>query len=148
MFNKLPNIILPLVIITLSSASYANKNGDIIVTASKTEQSLDTVGSSVTVLTRETLQKRGDRTVADSLARVSGVNLSRTGGVGGQSSIRMRGTNPGQTLVLIDGIRVSDTAGIEKAKDPIKLVVVAIRGVVPAVNNAEVCLSMTILEIW
>ncbi len=117
MFNKLPNMILPLAIITLSSTAYANKNGDIIVTASKTEQSLDTVGSSVTVLTRETLQKRGDRTVADSLTRVSGVNLSRTGGVGGQSSIRMRGTNPGQTLVLIDGIRVSDTAGIENSFD-------------------------------
>ncbi len=117
MFNKLPNMILPLAIITLSSTAYANQNGDIIVTASKTEQSLDTVGSSVTVLTRETLQKRGDRTVADSLSRVSGVNLSRTGGVGGQSSIRMRGTNPGQTLVLIDGIRVSDTAGIENSFD-------------------------------
>lgn len=117
MFNKLPNMILPLAIITLSSTSYANQNGDIIVTASKTEQSLNTVGSSVTVLTRETLQKRGDRTVADSLSRVSGINLSRTGGVGGQSSIRMRGTNPGQTLVLIDGIRVSDTAGINNSFD-------------------------------
>lgn len=117
MFNKLPYIILPLAIITVSSTSYANKNGDIIVTASKTEQSSDTVGSSITVLTRETLEKRGDRTVADSLSRVSGINLSRAGGVGGQSYIRMRGTNSGQTLVLIDGIRVSDTAGIENSFD-------------------------------
>jgi vitamin B12 transporter len=117
MFNKLPNMILPLAIITLSSTAYANQNGDIIVTASKTEQSLKTVGSSVTVLTREILEKRGDRTVADSLTRVSGVNLSRRGGVGGQSSIRMRGTNPGQTLVLIDGIRVSDTANDSNSFD-------------------------------
>ncbi len=116
MFNKLSKIIVSMTLITTSTV-YANQNDDIIVTASKIEQSFATVGSSVTVLTKDILEKRGDRTVADSLSRVSGVNLSRSGGVGGQSYIRMRGTNSGQTLVLIDGIRVSDTAGIENSFD-------------------------------
>lgn len=118
MFNKLTSFIVSMTVITTTSISYAqSKTDDIIITASKVEQSLSSVGSSVTVLTKETLMKRGDRTVADSLSRVSGINLSRSGGVGGQSFIRMRGTNSGQSLVLIDGIRVSDTAGIENSFD-------------------------------
>ena len=37
-----------------------------------------------------------------------GVEVSRTGAVGGLTEIRLRGTEANQTLVLIDGIKVSD----------------------------------------
>ena len=79
MFNKLFTMIVPFAMIVSPSLCYAgnSNNDDIIVTAAKTEQSLKNVGSSVTVLTKEILEKRGDRTVADSLSRVSGINLSR-----------------------------------------------------------------------
>ncbi|MFT6212579.1 MAG: vitamin B12 transporter [Alphaproteobacteria bacterium] len=92
-------------------------NADIIVTASKIAQTADTVGSAVTVLDRETLLKRGDRSVADSLSRVTGISLSRNGGVGGTTNIRIRGADQSQILVLIDGIRVSDAATPARAFD-------------------------------
>lgn len=117
MFKKISGLTIFLSIISISTSVFANNDDDIMVTASKTEQSLAHIGSSVTVLTQKILEKRGDRTVADSLSRVSAVNLSRSGGVGGQSYIRLRGTNSGQSLVLIDGIRVSDVAGTENSFD-------------------------------
>lgn len=90
---------------------------DLVVTASKIEQPSDQVGSSVTILEHDTLIKRGDPTVADALSRVPSITLSRAGGTGGITNIRLRGGNPGQTLVLIDGIRVADVAGIDNAFD-------------------------------
>ncbi|MEM6603573.1 MAG: TonB-dependent receptor [Pseudomonadota bacterium] len=89
----------------------------VTVTASRFEQNIAEIGSSVTILDKETLEKRGDRSVADALKRVQGVTLSRAGGIGSVSSIRLRGSDQGQVLVLIDGIDVGDPASIDGSYD-------------------------------
>jgi len=66
------------------------------------------IGSSVTVITEEQIQRDQRRTVPDLLATVPGLSVVQTGGPGGQTSVFMRGTNADHVKVLIDGIEVND----------------------------------------
>ncbi|MES2019911.1 MAG: TonB-dependent receptor [Pseudomonadota bacterium] len=65
----------------------------------------DQIGGSVTVLDTDALDQRQTRTVSDILRDVPGVAVSR---IPGQTQIRLRGAEANHTLVLIDGIEVSD----------------------------------------
>ncbi len=82
----------------------------VIVTANRTSTPARAVGSAVTVIDRAELERRQVRFVADALRTVPGVGLSRTGGAGGLTQVRLRGAEGNQTLVLIDGIEVNDPA--------------------------------------
>lgn len=68
----------------------------------------DLLGSSYTLLGAEDLENRQTRVVSDILRDVPGVAVSRSGGVGGFTQVRLRGTEANHTLVLIDGIEASD----------------------------------------
>ena len=65
----------------------------------------DQIGGSVTVLDADALGQRQTRTVSDILRDVPGVAVSR---IPGQTQVRLRGAEANHTLVLIDGIEVSD----------------------------------------
>ncbi len=80
----------------------------IVVSASRGEAERDTVGSSVTVLTSEDLEKEGQIRLIDYLNRVPGVNISQTGTPGSQSTISIRGATQEYIQVRIDGIEISD----------------------------------------
>ncbi len=67
---------------------------EIVVTATRTEAELRTVGNSVTVLTRAELQRRGYATVADALAGVAGVQLTASGPAGSVTTARCAGPTP------------------------------------------------------
>lgn len=81
----------------------------VVVTASRHAQDVDTVLASVTVLTRADIQASQAPDLIDLLARQAGIDVSRTGGSGSVSTVFVRGANSNQTLVLIDGIRVNGT---------------------------------------
>jgi vitamin B12 transporter len=83
----------------------------VVVTASRIPQPLDRVGSSVTVIDREQIDRRQSVFATDLLQDVPGVALSRAGGTGSQTQIRVRGAEANQVLVLIDGIRANDPGG-------------------------------------
>ncbi len=74
-------------------------------TRSGTPIRVDQSGSSITVLDAEALDQRQTRSVSDILRDVPGIAVSR---VAGQTQVRLRGSEANQTLVLIDGIEVSD----------------------------------------
>ncbi|WP_054529210.1 TonB-dependent receptor [Erythrobacter sp. SG61-1L] len=82
----------------------------IVVTASRSGDGVraDQLGASVTVLDSEALEQRQTRVVSDILRDVPGVAVSRTGSIGGQTAVRLRGTEGNQVLVLIDGIEAAD----------------------------------------
>lgn len=82
----------------------------VVVTASRSGDavSTDLLGASATVISSRQLEERQTRVVSDVLRDVPGVAVSRTGGVGGMTQVRLRGSEANQTLVLIDGIYVSD----------------------------------------
>ncbi|MEZ5946289.1 MAG: TonB-dependent receptor [Hyphomonas sp.] len=73
-----------------------------------TPLTLDAVTGSVSVLTEDDLAVRAAPNLADALRAVPGVAVSRSGGVGGLTQLRMRGAEANHTLVLFDGFEVSD----------------------------------------
>lgn len=69
---------------------------------------LDSVTSSVSVLTAEDLAIRLSPNPVDQLRAVPGVAVSRAASIGGLTQVRMRGAEANHTLVLFDGIEISD----------------------------------------
>jgi len=86
---------------------------EITVTANRSEVPTREVGSSVTVIGREEIERRRKTTVAELLRTVPGVAIARTSGPGSQTSVFLRGAESNHTLVLLDGLRLnSSTAGL------------------------------------
>ncbi|KAG1304952.1 hypothetical protein G6F62_015654 [Rhizopus arrhizus] len=76
----------------------------VVVTASGFEQQIKDAPASISVITREDLDKKFYRDVNDALLEVPGVII--TGG-GDRQDISLRGMGPQYTLILIDGKRQS-----------------------------------------
>ena len=81
---------------------------DTVVSESPTETARRQVGSSVTVITEQDIQRRGSRTLNEILRTVPGFDVASSGGPGQQTTIFTRGTNGSQTKVLLDGIPLND----------------------------------------
>ncbi len=81
---------------------------EILVTASRTPLSSRQTGSSYTIIDAEQIAQRQAVHVSDLLRDVPGIAVSRSGGIGAQTQIRLRGAEADQTLVLIDGIEAND----------------------------------------
>jgi vitamin B12 transporter len=80
---------------------------EVLVTATRTEQRLADSLPSATVITRSQIESSQTPGLVELLGRQAGVEFARTGGPGSQASLFLRGTNSGQTLVLIDGVRLN-----------------------------------------
>jgi vitamin B12 transporter len=93
----------------------------IVVSATRLPTPVDEVASSVTLITAADIEAQQQRTLPEVLEDVPGLNIVQTGGVGGQTSIFMRGTNSNQTKVLLDGIDISDPSTPNDAADVGKL---------------------------
>ena len=51
------------------------------------------------------------------LRGVAGLDVAEAGGVGWVTQVRLRAANPGETLVLIDGIRIGNTTATDGSVD-------------------------------
>jgi vitamin B12 transporter len=80
----------------------------IVVSATRSPVAIDRVAASVTVLDKAAIDRAGDLSVADMLLRTPGVSLSRNGGYGTATSLRIRGAESDQTVVVIDGVKLND----------------------------------------
>ncbi len=81
-----------------------------VVSASRTPMSIAESGSSITLITRDEIERRQAVYVADLLRDVPGLGVSRAGGPGSQTQVRVRGAEANHVLVLIDGVRANDPA--------------------------------------
>ncbi|HEX4439303.1 MAG TPA: TonB-dependent receptor [Thermoanaerobaculia bacterium] len=79
----------------------------VVVTATSVPEQEKEVGSAVTVITREQIEKSETPVVADLLRQVPGLDVVTLGSPGSQTSLFTRGTNSTQTLVLVDGARMN-----------------------------------------
>ncbi|MEY2855268.1 MAG: Outer rane cobalamin translocator, partial [Pseudomonadota bacterium] len=83
---------------------------EVIVVATRGPVEPEKVGNSVSVLTREFIQESQAVLTSDLLATLPGVGVTRNGGPGTASLLRIRGAESDHTLVLIDGVQVNDPA--------------------------------------
>lgn len=89
---------------TMPALAEVTQLDDVVVTASRIAQPSRAVIADVTVVDRKELAAQGSSTLQDVLASQPGIQISNAGGPGKATSVFMRGTNNGQTLVLVDGM--------------------------------------------
>ena len=92
---------------TASPATVASVS-ELVVTANRSPQAADTVGQSISVVTAEDIKAAQTVDVSTLLATTPGVSFSRNGGVGGSTSVRIRGAETDQTVVVVDGVKLND----------------------------------------
>ncbi len=96
---------------TVSVTNALNPINPVIVTATRTPKSGNDVLADYTYISREEIENSGQSSLADLLQQQRGIQISSTGGAGNSASVYVRGTNNGQTLVLIDNVKIDTTSG-------------------------------------
>ncbi len=87
----------------------------VVVSADKSEKSVEEVTDDVTVITAEEIAERGWESLDEALREAVGLDIVQTGGYGQPASLYLQGLNPNQTLILIDGIRYNDPTNLNGA---------------------------------
>ncbi|MXO90598.1 TonB-dependent receptor [Altererythrobacter aquaemixtae] len=82
----------------------------ITVTATGNASEVEDTGQAVTIIGREEIEEVQGADLTRVLERAPGVAISRNGGIGGVTSVRVRGAEAEQLLVIVDGVRVADPA--------------------------------------
>ncbi|MCW9012977.1 MAG: TonB-dependent receptor [Gammaproteobacteria bacterium] len=78
----------------------------VIVTATRTTQTVDNTLAPVTVISRSDIENSQASSVAELLTGMAGMDITSQGGLGTNTSLFLRGTNTNHTLFLVDGIRL------------------------------------------
>ncbi|WP_350294378.1 TonB-dependent receptor [Limnohabitans sp. Rim8] len=89
----------------LVSQAHSLELNPVVVSATRTEQALSEVLSSVSVITRQEIEKSQAPSLADLLQGETGFEFGRNGGPGSTTSFFLRGQNSINVVVLIDGVR-------------------------------------------
>jgi vitamin B12 transporter len=117
-----------ILIFVASFSALAQVREEIVVTASALPEKVAETPAAVTVVTRAEIDERAARDVADVLREVPGLQVSRTGSAGRATSLFTRGSNSNHTLVLWNGIEMTNpyfagydwgrfsTAGVEQVE--------------------------------
>jgi len=79
----------------------------LVVTANRSESPVSDQLSAATVIDRDAIERSQAPDILELLRLQPGVDISRAGGPGGQTSVFLRGSNSNHSLVLIDGVRVA-----------------------------------------
>lgn len=87
---------------------------EIVVTSSRIEMPLRHVATAMSVIDRDELDLKGYSSLADVLRSEASIGVSNSGGPGQQTSLRVRGEEGYRTLLLIDGVDVSDASATQK----------------------------------
>lgn len=106
-------------------AADATRIGDMVVTASRVEESPETIPANVTVIAAEQIENSLARTVPDVLKYEAGVHVADWTGTGRAASVDIRGFGEAasaNTLVLVDGRRINapDLSGVDWTTIPLE----------------------------
>lgn len=91
----------------MTHAAAAPANDVIIVTATRSEISVNDAIVPVTVINREQIELSAASDLAELLRFEAGLDIGRNGGPGQATSLFLRGTESNHTLVLVDGVRIN-----------------------------------------
>jgi vitamin B12 transporter len=112
-------------LLALSPAAYAQSDTadsagpleEIVVVANRAPEARDRVGSDVTVLDTQAIQASQQISISELLAETPGVTFFRNGGVGQPTSVSIRGAESDETLLLVDGVKLTDPSAPAGAID-------------------------------
>ena len=85
--------------------------GTIVVTADRLPRAIASTTSAVTVIEGGTLRVAGITHLVDALRRVPGVSMARSGSLGAQTSLFLRGGESDYVRLLVDGVPMNDPGG-------------------------------------
>jgi vitamin B12 transporter len=94
-------------------AQEADSIEEVIVVSSRIEVPLREVGTAVSIITSEDIELRGYSALADVLRTQPGIAVTNSGGSGKPTALRIRGEEGYRTLVMIDGVEMSDPTGTQ-----------------------------------
>jgi len=102
------SLLTSLVMAIVSPISAADKTLEpVIVTASRTVQTVDDALAPVIVIDRDEIERSQAIDVADLLRFHAGLDIGRNGNPGSTTSLFIRGTESNHTLVMIDGVKIN-----------------------------------------
>ncbi len=115
---------------------------EVVVTANATPMPGGAVGRTVTVISRDELERFGVSSVIDGLRLLAGVTPKARGGHEVQTDFSLRGATFGQSLILLDGARLNDSqSGHHNGEIPAPLVgidrIEVVFGPASAVHGAD-----------
>ncbi len=85
----------------------------VVVTATRTPLPAGKTGESISVITGAQIDTQQILSVTDILGETPGIELVRNGGIGQTATVSIRGAEAGQTLVLVDGVRLNDPSTVD-----------------------------------
>ena len=101
---------MPLLVSVLAAAAASTPVDETILVSARAPLTARELGSSVSVLTSAELERLQSPLLFDVLRLQAGVTVSANGGPGGFTAVRLRGAEGEQTTLVIDGVKVADTA--------------------------------------
>ncbi|AXK54071.1 TonB-dependent receptor plug domain-containing protein [Pseudomonas protegens] len=114
---KLSRLALPLCLLPCadlladtSERDQALKLPEMLISTNRQVEARNDSSAANTVFTREDIDRLQPSSLTDLLQRVPGVQVARSGGRGNLPNIFIRGTNSAQSLVLVDGQRISSSS--------------------------------------
>jgi len=132
MIKKILCFVLALTILSLDLFSQENDEKEkqtpplqyeVVVTATRLETPAKEIASSVTVISKEDLERMKKTTVLEALQEVLGVTILQNGPAGGSASVLLRGANSEHTLVMMDGVELNDPISPSRSYDLAHLLV-------------------------
>jgi len=109
--------------VLFSSQLYAQKDStknldEVVLTATKSPVKQSQTGKVVTVIGKEEINRSAGKTVAQVLNEQAGITINGAyNAMGSVQTVFMRGASSGRTLILLDGIPVSDPSMINSEFD-------------------------------
>ena len=89
----------------------------IVVTATGVAQDRDASGQAISIIDAGAIEQSQARSLADLLVRIPSIRVNANGSLGSVTSVSLRGAETGQTLVLLDGVRINDPSSTSDAVD-------------------------------
>jgi outer membrane cobalamin receptor len=83
--------------------------GQVVVTATKTEIEISDSPQSISVISKEEIRSSPDQSVGELIQRTPGMLVTQYGYLGSLALPQIRGSTPGQVLVLVNGRRINDS---------------------------------------
>lgn len=106
---------LTLPVLAQSADDDATTLDTVVIEGSRLGQTKTEIGSAVSIITADDIEDLGFDFAVDAVASTPGVTINQNGSFGGVASVRIRGAQSGQTLVLVDGVPINDPSSTSGA---------------------------------